>query len=247
MILRGPSGTPSSLEGNKITLFEDQAGVLWISIPAGQETGLASFDARSGVQSVYLFGPGPAETAFSMLEDQDQTLWFGLWQQGIVRFDRERKRAIRYYNQRQDRTSLSPGSVISLLQDREGRIWAGFDPPIADFFNPRPSPFLIYRHDPSDPDDLSNAVVSVLEDSHGILWVGRLSGLDRFDRRTGQVTRYVGKRVSGRLVFRTVHAIAEDHASNLWFGRMGKRARPLRSLEQVISDSIITIAIIPLA
>jgi PAS domain S-box-containing protein len=221
VILRGPSGVPLSLEGNKITLFEDHAGVLWISIPAGQETGLASFDARSGVQSAYLFGPGPAETAFSMLEDQDQTLWFGIWQQGIIRFDRERKRAIRYYNHRQDRTSLSPGSVISLLQDREGRIWAGFDPPIADFFNPRPSPFQIYRHDPSDPDDLSNAVVSVLEDSHGILWVGRLSGLDRFDLRTGQVTRSVGKRVSGRLVFRTVHAIAEDRAGYLWFGEWG--------------------------
>jgi PAS domain S-box-containing protein len=221
VILRGPSGIPLSLEGNKITLFEDHAGVLWISIPSGQETGLASLDVRSGIQSAYLFGAGPAETTFSMLEDEDQTLWFGMWQHGIIRLDRERKRAVRYYNQREDRASLSPGSVISLLQDREGRIWAGFDPPIVNFFNPRPSPFQIYRHNPSESDNLSNAVVSVLEDSRGTLWVGRLSGLDQVDQSRGQVTRYVGKRVSGRLVFRTVHAIAEDRAGHLWFGEWG--------------------------
>jgi len=221
VILRGPSGVTLSLDGNKITLFEDHAGVFWISIPAGQDVGLASFDPRAGVQSAYLFGSGPAETAFSMLEDEDQTLWFGMWQQGIVRFDRERKQAVRYYNHPKDRSSLSPASVISLFLDRERRIWAGCDPPIVDFFSLRPPPFQIYRHDSSDPDNLSNAVVSVLEDSRGTLWAGRLFGLDRVDRRTGQVTPYVGKRESGRQLFSSAHAIAEDRAGYIWFGEWG--------------------------
>jgi PAS domain S-box-containing protein len=221
VILRGPSGVPLTLEGNKITMFEDHAGVLWITIPAGQGTGLASFDAGSGVQSAYLFGDGPVETAFSMLEDEDRTLWFGMWQQGLVGFNRDRNRAVRYYNHPRDRTSLSSGTVISLFQDRERRIWAGFDPPVVDSFFPRHSPFQIYRHDPGDPDNLNNAVVSVLEDSRGTRWVGRLSGLDEIDQRTGRVTRHVNRRVSGRPLFRTVHAIAEDRAGNLWFGEWG--------------------------
>src|SRR5260370_7779197 len=46
-------------------------------------------------------------------------------------------------------------------------------------------------------------------------------GLHGFDRRMGQVPRYSGKRVSRRLIFRKVHAIAEDRAGNLWFGEWG--------------------------
>jgi PAS domain S-box-containing protein len=219
--LRGPSGTPLSLDGNKISLFEDHAGVLWITIPAGQECGLVSFDPRSGLQSAYLFGPGPAEAGFSILEDEDQSLWFGQWQQGIIRLDGERKRAIRYRNNPKDRSSVSAGAVITLLQDHEDRIWAGLDPPIVDRFNPLPSPFQTYHHDRADPDNLSNAVVSVLQDSRGILWIGGLGGLDRWDRKTGQVTHYMGRHVSGRPIFKTVHAIAEDRAGYLWFGEWG--------------------------
>jgi signal transduction histidine kinase/ligand-binding sensor domain-containing protein len=221
VILRGPSGTPFSLDGNKISLFEDHAGVLWITIPAGQEYGLASFDPHSGIQTVYWFGNGPADIVFSILEDEDQALWLGQWQRGMIRLDRDRQRAIRYHNSPNDLGSISTGAVVSLLQDRDHRIWAGFDPPIVDSFDPRPSPFHTYRHDPDDPNSLSNAVVSVLLDSRGILWIGRLDGLDRVDRKTGQVTRYADKYVSNRLAFKTVHAIAEDRAGYLWFGEWG--------------------------
>ncbi len=48
--LRGPSGAPLSLDGNKVSVLEDHAGVLWIPIPGHQECGLASFDPLSDVQ-----------------------------------------------------------------------------------------------------------------------------------------------------------------------------------------------------
>ena len=219
--LLGPSGTPLSLGGNKISLFEDHAGILWITIPAGQEYGLASLDPRSGVQTVYMFGNGPADMVFSILEDQDQALWLGQWQRGLIRLDRDREHAIRYHNSPNDSSTLSTGAVISLLQDRDHRIWAGFDPPVIDSFDPRPSPFHTYRHDPGDPNSLSNAVVSVILDSRGILWSGRLDGLDRIDRKTGQVTHYEDKHFSNRVAFKSVHAIAEDRAGYLWFGEWG--------------------------
>src|SRR5882762_10489769 len=220
--LRGPSGASLSLDGNKVSLFEDHAGVLWISIPGQQECGLASFDPRSDVQSAYTFGDGPSDTGFAIIEDEDQTLWFANWNRGLVRLDRDRKRAILYRNNPNNLNSLSAGGAMTLLQDRDHRIWVGIDPGMVDWFDPRPPSFRTYYHDPGDPNSLSNgAVVSVLQDSRGILWIGSMFGLDRFDRRTGQVTRYSGKRVSSRLIFRTAHAIAEDRAGNLWFGEWG--------------------------
>jgi ligand-binding sensor domain-containing protein/signal transduction histidine kinase len=220
--LRGPSGASLSLEGNKVTLFEDHAGVLWISIPGQQECGLASFDPHTDVQSAYTFAPGPSDTGFSIIEDEEQTLWFANWDRGLVRLDRDRKRATLYRNNPNIPTSLSAGGVMTLMEDRDHRIWVSTDPGSIGWFDPRSSSFRTYYHDPADPNTLSNgAVVSVLQDSREILWIGSLYGLDRFDRKTGQVTRYSGKRVSGRLIFRTVHAIAEDHAGNLWFGEWG--------------------------
>src|SRR5260370_4096227 len=77
--LRGPSGASLSLDGNKVNLFDEHAGVLWISIPGQQECGLASFDPRSDVQSAYTFDPGPPDTDFSITEDDEQTLCFATW------------------------------------------------------------------------------------------------------------------------------------------------------------------------
>src|ERR1700730_4800943 len=220
--LRGPSGANLSLDGNKVSLFEDHAGVLWISIPGQQECGLASFDPRSAVQSAYTFDPGPSDTGFSIIEDEDQTLWFANWRQGIVRLDRDRKRAIFYHNNPNNINSVNADGVMTLLQDRDHRIWVGIDPGMVDWFDPRPPSFRSYYHDPGDPNSLSNgAVVSVLQDSRGILWIGSLYGLVRVGRGMGVVTRYSGKRVSSRSIFRTVHAIAEDRAGNLWFGEWG--------------------------
>src|SRR5215813_5471506 len=71
--LRGTSGALLKLDGNKISLVEDHAGILWITIPANQECGLASFDPRSGVQGAYSFDASDA--IFSILEDQNDTLW----------------------------------------------------------------------------------------------------------------------------------------------------------------------------
>jgi signal transduction histidine kinase/ligand-binding sensor domain-containing protein len=220
--LRGPSGAPLSLDGNKVSLFEDHTGTLWISIPGQQECGLASFDPRSDVQRAYSFGRSPPDTGYSIIEDEDQTLWFANWHQGIVRMDRDRKRAVLYHNNLDKPNSLSAGGVMTLLHDRDHRIWVGIDPGMVDWFDPRPLSFRTYSHDPRDANSLSDgAVVSVLQDSRGIVWSGNMYGLDRLDRSTGQITRYAGKRVSGRLIFRIVHAIAEDRAGYLWFGEWG--------------------------
>jgi signal transduction histidine kinase/ligand-binding sensor domain-containing protein len=220
--LRGPSGAPLNLDGNKVSLFEDHTGTLWISIPGQQECGLTSFDPHLDLQSAYSFGPGPADTGYSIIEDEDQALWFANWHQGIVRLDRDRERAVLYHNSLDKPNSLSAGGVMTLLHDRDHRIWVGIDPGLVDWFDPRPPSFRTYYHDPGDANSLSDgAVVSVLQDSRGIVWIGNMYGLDRFDRRTGHVTHYSGKRVSGRSIFRIVHAIAEDRAGYLWFGEWG--------------------------
>ena len=217
--LRGQSGAPLSLDGTQISLVEDYQGILWITVPIGQEAGLISFDPQSGVQSVYTFGD--PDRVDSIIEDEDGTLWVGEGKQ-VIKLDRDRKRAFRYRNDPNDSDSVTAGGVSSLMRTRDHRIWLGFEQGSLDSTDPRPSPFHVYRHEPNNPNSLSaGAVYTMLEDSRGFLWIGGLGGLDRIDRKTGKVTRYAGKRISGRSVFNLVFVIAEDHAGNVWIGDWG--------------------------
>ena len=221
VILRAPSGKALHLDGAKVTLLEDHAGILWIKIPSRQESGLVSYDPGTGVQSVYVFGSGfdiPPE----LIEDEDQALWFGQWQVGIIRFDRDRKRAIRNSHHVGDPYSATAGGIFAMLQDREHGMWAATVEGSLDRFDPRPPSLRSYYHDPGNPNSLSRgAIWSVLQDSRGILWVGGSGGLDRFDRKTGRVTRYSRPPLSSNSPFALVVAIAEDHAGYVWVGTWG--------------------------
>ena len=58
--------------------------------------------------------------------------------------------------------------------------------------DPESGKFTTYRNDPADPCSLSSdAVLSVLEDAGGDVWVGTpANGLNRLDRSSGKFTRY---------------------------------------------------------
>ena len=210
------------------SLFEDHQGIIWITYAFGD--GLASFDPVEDIVTVYAFGArGSDENAtsgvYAIVEDQDGGLWLGTRKRGLVKFDRVRKRAIRYQHDPNDPNSMSEeDGISSLFEDGKSRIWVGGLGGTLDWFNYRhPSPFRTYRHQPHDPHSLTNGtVLSVYQDSHGNLWVGTLGGLDRIERDTGKVTRYESEGSgSDRLSNTNVLSIAEDRGGYMWFGTEG--------------------------
>ena len=226
---REPSGSQLKIIASYAAfLFEDHGGIIWIAYAFGD--GLASFDPKEDLVTVYAFGArGSDENAtsgvYAILEDQDDVLWLGTRKRGLVRFDRDRKRAIRYQHDPNDPNSLSEEDGIeSLFEDGKGRIWVGGLGGTLDWFDYRhPSPFRSYRRLPHDPHSLTNGtVLSVYQDSRGDLWVGTLGGLNRIERKTAHVTRYESAGSgSDRLSNTNVVSIAEDRGGYLWFGTEG--------------------------
>src|SRR5262249_41124900 len=150
-------------------------------------------------------------TIFSILQDQNDILWLGVGQQGIIKFDKNRKSGTRYRNHPGDPNSVSSGGVYALSQGREHRIWIGTTEGGIDRFDPLPSPFRSYRLEPGNPNSLSiGSVSSVLQDRSGIVWAGGAGGLDRINSKTGKVTRFIPTPVSNQSAFGAVSAIAED-------------------------------------
>ena len=74
--------------------------------------------------------------------------------------------------------------------------------------------FISYKHNPSDTNSLSNNLVhSILESSSGILWVGTMNGLNKFDYRNNKYYHYGEKE---GMPDNVVMSILEDNQQNLW-------------------------------
>ena len=125
----------------------------------------------------------------SMLEDRMARCGWERSSDGILKFDRARQRFTRYRNDPANIESLSENRITTLFEDREGHIWTGFGATEPGFFLTRALPFTKLPFDAHNPNNLGETLVNVIyEDRHGILWMGTTGALNRFDRKSGQLT-----------------------------------------------------------
>ena len=204
------------------TLYEDHSGRIWAGLSSGADA--ASVDPGTGGVTVYSFRGTGFETRSSgvvnFLEDHSGALWLATnlsplrsGRLGLLKLDRDRKRADWYETDPDDPNNFND-LVVGLFQDRAGSFWANTRSGDVYRFDPGPPVFRSYGHQPGNPNSLiDSSVISAYEDSQGILWIGTERGLNRVDRRTGQVSHYESAVFSAG-----VRSIAEDRAGHLWFG-----------------------------
>ena len=120
---------------------------------------------------------------------------------------------------------LSQNTANVILQDSYGFIWIGTDQGVNKYDGYH---FTTYKHDPDNSNSLShNRIWSIFEDRSGVLWMGTFGGgLNRFDRASGQFTRFDTddfQNVTDEAVeFRNViSAIDEGPAGVLWIATYG--------------------------
>jgi ligand-binding sensor domain-containing protein/signal transduction histidine kinase len=218
-------GSASEL-GVSVRLFQDHAGVLWMTLPFG--TGLAVLNRQTLEISDYpIAGSNPIEaiqhdSIEAIEEDESGVIWLASSGNGLLKLDRERKAVVRFRNSRTNPDSLSSDQVHAVFEDRERNIWVGTQGGGINRFASRPTPFRQYRHEPDNPNSLEkDEVTAVYEDSEGILWVGNRVALNRVDRKTGRVTIYRDTGGPRNLSNTYILSIAEDRSGNLWFGTSG--------------------------
>ena len=208
-------------ESVQCSFYEDRFGVFWILYASG--SGLAVLDRKTNVvtrQSFYEREPPPGALTgvMGMLEDREGNLWLGSPGVGLLRFDRERQRFIRYRNNPGDVASLAEDKVIGLYQDREGNIWASLHSMGLDHFAPKPTSIETFRHEPGNANSLDvDFVNAIYEDHEGVLWIGNDNGLVRIDRKTGRYTSFN----TGLGMKPMVISILEDSSGVLWVGTFG--------------------------
>jgi ligand-binding sensor domain-containing protein/signal transduction histidine kinase len=209
-------------EPHELSFYEDRHGIFWILSASGN--GLAVLDRRSGLVTRYLFAedlPGlPLTGVIQMLEDRAGKLWLGTLSDGLLRFDRENARFIRYRNDPSNPDSLPENRITTLLEDREGNIWVGLGATQPTFFTPRPPPFKNLPFDSGNRANLGEKLVDVIfQDHERVLWIGTTGALNRCDSTGRQCTHYA---IPGRGVASDVLSLTEDGSGTLWVGTSGQ-------------------------
>ena len=227
---RADPDDPHSLSSDNVqSIYEGQAGVLWIGTGDG---GLDRLDRETERFTHYQNDPGDPHSLSndivqSIYESQAGVLWVGTFGGGLNKHDRDTEQFVHYQNDPDDPHSLSSDAVWSIYQDGEGVLWIGTNGDglnrlvlsEAEGLDRASAPgagaeqFIHYQNDPDDPHSLSHNIVwSVYQDREGVLWVGTNAGLDRFDPETERFVHYPTL---------PVLSMCQDREGTLWVGTLG--------------------------
>lgn len=164
----------SSLASDNIwEIYEDKEQNLWIGTLGG---GMDLFDRKSNSFRHYRYAQGvenkvPLTYISAILQDKKENLWFGTVF-GIAVLNKE-KAKVDFYQQANEKNSLSNNTVGCFLEDSKGRIWVGTREGL-NLFNEQTKSFQRFTTSDGLPD---NNILNILEDHRQTLWISTPSGL----------------------------------------------------------------------
>jgi signal transduction histidine kinase/ligand-binding sensor domain-containing protein/DNA-binding response OmpR family regulator len=161
-----------------LAIFIDCNNYLWISC---ENLGLVLLNPAREIIKRFYNKPGDSHSlggnsVWSVFEDRDQRLWFGIWNAGVdyidpytVRFDQ--------YQSAQGTNSISNNIVNDFVEDEAGNLWIATDGGGLNYFDRQKNTFTSYKHNPRNPNSLgSDAVLSICFDNADRLWAGTWNG-----------------------------------------------------------------------
>ncbi len=215
---------PDSLALNYVrAMVQDRRGFLWI----GMDDGLIDrFDpwTRHFVHYRISFSNTLQlrdAAVFDLLLDANDNLWVASGN-GLYIFERKSESFIPY----QSASCLDCfdlRGIRTLYQDRDGKIWLGVAGVGLRVLDPSTGNVAEYPARPADPTALSHhTVLSINQDSAGVMWIGTSGGLNRFNSETGTFTRFTEKE---GLPNNMIYGILNDESGNLWLSTNGGLSR----------------------
>lgn len=192
----------------------DRKGQLWI----GSNNGLHILDPVSGRQSHYTHDVAnpkgiSSNTVYALYEDRSGSVWTSGEGMDIYHPD---KNIFRSYAHRPTQpNSLGQNHVWSFCEDDQGRIWIGTESGPLNVFSPADGTF---RHI-TVKDQAGNAVQNIhrIIRHDGVFWLASfISGLVRYDPRTGATRSYFGTHPSELGKTGEINDVLIDRDGTLW-------------------------------
>jgi signal transduction histidine kinase/ligand-binding sensor domain-containing protein len=153
-----------------------------------------------------------------ILQDSRGFLWFAT-RDGLSRYDGYKFTNFRH----QGPGSVSHNDIWAVYEDRAGTLWVGTYGGGLNKFDRKTQTFTYYRHDPQNPNSLSDDHVRDIyefSDEPGILWIATYGGgLNRFNTRDETFVHYRhNPNDPHSLPHDQIWCTYEDKAGNFWLG-----------------------------
>lgn len=166
----------------------DSADRLWIGTVGGglnlyerDKEGFTRFLPQAGTGA----GIG-SPVVWAIDEDREGRLWLGTGN-GLSRLDPASGRFTHYRHRADDVHSISADNVLAVYPAPDGNVWLGTRGGGLDRLDPATGRVRRYGRADGLPSD---AVVSILGDATGHLWLGTLNGLTEFDPASGRTRTF---------------------------------------------------------
>jgi signal transduction histidine kinase/CheY-like chemotaxis protein/streptogramin lyase len=188
------------LATNEISsITEGRDGTIWIAT----QQGMATWDGKK-VKPVST-NEGMVKFPNETLTDRRGNIWIG----GLGTLAKWEGTNLHLLTAADGLPSGPAGYIVSLCEDREGRIWAGFNGAGVIRWDGR----TLERF--STADGLANdGVMAIHQDNKGEMWFTTFyGGVSRFDG-----TRFINYSLGDGLPARRVHAVHRDDNGVMWFG-----------------------------
>jgi signal transduction histidine kinase/ligand-binding sensor domain-containing protein len=209
------TGDLENLGGTVVHISQDRSGMLWLATG----TGLHRLDPTTGQITHYrqsLENPGGLSTNNIKWtgEDRSGILWVGT-ADGLDQFD-PATGAVRLH------IPIPDAVQISFFEDRFGQFWivhaSGTGLALFDRISNTVTRYSFYEREPS-PDALTG-VMGIVEDQHGVLWVGSPGiGLLQFDREHRRFIHFRNRPQDPHSIGEDkVIALSLDREGNVWTG-----------------------------
>jgi signal transduction histidine kinase/ligand-binding sensor domain-containing protein/DNA-binding response OmpR family regulator len=215
-LLNDPNDNRSLSQNTISAFYKDKSNIIWIGT---FKQGVNYYHEHIVKFKLFKHNPNDNQSVVSddincFAEDDKGNIYIGTNGGGLDYFNRSTGKFIHY---KSGVGGLSKNVIVSLLFDREKKLWIGTYYGGLDCFDGKT--FKQYRHNSTDPSSLADdRIWNIFEDSRNYLWIATLGGgLDRFDRKTGKFRHYtINEQNSVKSNF--VLSITEDKTGNMWFG-----------------------------
>jgi ligand-binding sensor domain-containing protein/C4-dicarboxylate-specific signal transduction histidine kinase len=223
--LHSPNNKTGLSHNDVRCIHEDRSGRMWIGTGAGGLNRL--MDKEKGTFEHFKNQPGNpnsliSNTIWFIYEDPLGILWLGT-DKGLTKFNPDEKIFTCFSHDPAVPFSLSRNDLRTIYEDRFGILWIGTYGGGLNKFVPGKQVFKLYAREPGNEKSLSNNTVwDFSEDKTGGIWIGTEEGINRFDQKTAQITRYKHNPLrADSLSHDNARAIHVDQAGNTWIGTIG--------------------------
>ena len=201
---------PANANDNSVYhISADKQGNIWV----GSTGGLNLWDRKNEKFIRYKNDPKNISSlsnnnVTTVFEDKGGNFWVATFR-GLNQMDRKTGQFTPYFKNPANTEPFGANIITSLIEDKEGRMWVGaWDTGGIGLFNRDNKTFKNYL--------TGTGIMSIYEDSDGVLWAGGNDGLYRYDAGIDNFIRYTDSGSSAGLTETT--SIVEDDLKNLWLG-----------------------------